>query len=158
MLWTGPRREVCLFSILMTPSRVALPAIDCHPLSGMRSLSVLLCVVWCSGCICIHEPRQPRICEVVDADGFRPINGATVWMQPYAPFHPFWPPGDKGITNANGQAVLSLPWNGDFWFYFSSVKAVGYHEYAGKELDDPRLPGEIWSRFYMKRDSAKNAR
>jgi hypothetical protein len=35
MLWTGPRREVCLFSILMTPSRVALPAIDCHPFSGL---------------------------------------------------------------------------------------------------------------------------
>jgi len=76
-------------------------------------------------------------------------------MQPYAPFHPFWPPGDKGVTDAKGQVILSLPWDQDFWFYFSGVSAAGYSACHGQDLPGE---GDTWAIFYMKRDAAREAR
>ena len=75
----------------------------------MKPAILIFCVIFCTGCLCVNEPRQTRVCRVVNADTFQPISGAKVWMQPYAPIHPFWPPGDKGVTDANGEVKLSAP-------------------------------------------------
>jgi hypothetical protein len=95
-----------------------------------------------------------RLCRVLDADSLQPMAGASVWMQPYAPIHPFWPPGDKGITDAKGEVWLSLPWDRDFWFYFSDVKAKGYSQVDGPSPPVP-WPVGVWALFYMKRDTPK---
>jgi hypothetical protein len=91
-----------------------------------------------------------KVCRVVEVDTFQPIRGAQIWMQPYAPIHPFWPSGDKGVTDANGEAKLSLPT--DFWFYFYGAKAAGY-----SEVDNPEhrmaWPAGVFAVFYMKHDA-----
>jgi hypothetical protein len=114
----------------------------------MKAAFVILCLIGCAGC---EVTRQTRICQVVDEANFQAIRGAKVWFQPYAPFHPFWPMGARGITDANGQAKLSLP--ADFWFYFYGVKADGYSQVDNPERLMPHT-AEIWWVFYMKRNSA----
>jgi hypothetical protein len=118
----------------------------------MRKISIILCFLCCTGC---QISREPMVCRVVDAADRQPIRGAKVWMQPWAPIHPFWPAGDKGVTNDNGEATLSLP-NG-FWFYFSGAEADGYSRV--KDVEGlPQPPAGTWAVFYMKRDAGVAAR
>lgn len=86
----------------------------------IASLALTL-LVYGGGC---QVQRQVSTFRVVDAADSRPIYGAKVWMQPWAPVHPFWPAGDKGVTDDKGEVRLSLP--AGFWFYFSDVNAPGY--------------------------------
>jgi hypothetical protein len=113
----------------------------------MRKAFVFLCLFCCTGC-CV--PREMKLCRVVDVADFQPISGAKVWIQPCAPIHPFWPLGDRGVTNANGEVRLSFPQ--DFWWYLSGASANGYSEV---EAPDPPMENAGASMiFYMKRDKA----
>ena len=98
---------------------------------------------------------RKALCRVVDIDSGKPIGGAKVWMQPYAPIHPFWPPGDRGTTDSKGEVTLSFP--KDFWFYFSGVSADGYVEVEPPEWSDAwrnAWPyGGAWWVFFVKRGS-----
>src|SRR4051812_48962434 len=87
----------------------------------------LLCAVGC------QVPRSMQQCRVIDDADARPIVGAKLHIQPYAPIHPFWPAGATGVTGANGEVMLSLP--SDFWFYFSDARASGYS--ASKYVKHP---------------------
>ena len=86
----------------------------------MRKRLPILCLLLCAGCF---TPRMTQTISVADVDSGKPISGATVWKQPWAP-HPFWPWGDRGVTNVNGEVQLSMPVG--FWFYFEGVSADGY--------------------------------
>src|SRR5947207_15458141 len=100
----------------------------------MTKLLVIISILFCAGCV----KREPQVVKVVDAADFHPIQGAKVWMQPWAPIHPFWPAGDSGVTDEKGEVTLLLPRPSDFWFYFSSVKADGYTEAKpSEEVKDP---------------------
>lgn len=105
---------------------------------------VIVSLLFCAGCQPVA--RHMQICRVVETDTFKPIRGAKLWMQPYAPIHPFWPAGDQGVTDANGEVKLSLP--KDFWWYFSSCKADGYSEVKQPEHPMPTSTYEVWV-FYM---------
>jgi hypothetical protein len=95
----------------------------------MRKLLLILGVLsCCTGC----AAREPQLYKVVDSTDLQPVGGAEVWMQPWAPIHPFWPAGDRGTTDANGEVTLSLPHG--FWFYFWGVKADGYTEVKDPDL------------------------
>ncbi len=111
----------------------------------------LLCAVGC------QTPRSMQLCRVIDDADLRPIGGATVHIQPYAPIHPFWPAAASGVTDANGEVRLSLP--SDFWFNFCDVRAAGYS--PSKVQDRPIEPaGREYPHFLfcMHRDSADGAR
>jgi hypothetical protein len=118
----------------------------------MRTFFLILCLLCCTGC---QVAREMKLCRVIDVDSLQPISGAKVWMQPYAPFHPFWPSGDQGVTDANGEVKLSLP--KDFWLYLSSAEAKGYTEINDPERDVDVLESArdgAWWMFYMKRNTA----
>ena len=78
-----------------------------------------------------------------------------------APIHPFWPAGDRGITDKNGEVALSLPM--DFWFYFGGVDAEGYTEIKDED-ETYRLRNMVhlssypWGLVFMKRQAAGDAR
>ena len=75
-------------------------------------------------------------------------------MQPWAPIHPFWPWGDKGVTNEAGEVKLSLPTG--FWFYFRGVSANGYRWIQPPESYSPTtMPSGVQADFYMKRIKAR---
>jgi hypothetical protein len=123
----------------------------------MRKLLLILSVLCCcTGC----ATREPQLYKVVDSTDLQPVGGAEVWMQPWAPIHPFWPAGDRGTTDANGEVTLSLPHG--FWFYFWGVKADGYTEV--KDPDEVKAPAR-WLQtspgtqnvFFMRRDTARGA-
>jgi hypothetical protein len=109
--------------------------------------ALLICVV-CSGC---QVERESRIVRVLDRETEKPIAGAKVWMQPYAPIHPFWPAGDHGVSDAQGTAVLSFPLG--FWFYFDGADAPGYHEVQPPDGWFSREPqgDRAFMTFFMKR-------
>jgi hypothetical protein len=123
----------------------------------MRKLLIIFGVLCCTGC----ATREPQLYRVVDSVDFRPIERARVWMQPFAPIHPFWPAGDRGVTDKKGEVKLSLP--NDFWFYLIVVKADGYTHV--QEPDRPRAPHRSLDAspgtqlvFYMRRDVAGGVR
>ena len=116
-----------------------------------RRLSIsLLTLLLLMGC---QVEREPRLCRVVDIDSGKPIGGAKVWMQPYAPIHPFWPPGDHGTTDSKGEITLSFP--KDFWFYFHDVSADGYVEVEPPEWKNTwPFDGAWWVLFMRQRTRA----
>ena len=94
-----------------------------------------------TGCI---TDRVTQTVRVADIDTGKPISGATVWKQAWAPIHPFWPLGDRGVTNENGEAQLSRPTG--FWFYFDGVCANGY-----SRVQAETRPSWGSANFYMAR-------
>jgi hypothetical protein len=112
------------------------------------SVVMLIC---CAGC----DSYTTTVCHVVDAANLQPIPGARVWEQPYAPIHPFWPRGDKGVTDANGEVKLSTPTS--FYFYFDDVKADGYSRLSKDEGENLPYPADNSWIFYMKRDTPGGA-
>ncbi|MCX5662615.1 MAG: hypothetical protein NTW19_23285 [Planctomycetota bacterium] len=112
----------------------------------MKNVLIVVCLICLGGC---QGAREAILCRVVDVDHFQPVCDAKVWLQPWAPIHPFWPAGDKGVTNAEGEVTLSLP--KDFWWYFSFARADGYSQVKHPErLAEAR--GADWI-LYMKRDA-----
>jgi hypothetical protein len=121
----------------------------------MRSSIATLGALFCSLCLIGCVSREAKLYRVVDATDFHPIQGAQVWMQPWAPIHPFWPAAARGVTDDNGIVSLSLPT--DSWFYFSGVKADGYSLVEDPEHPAPIPDGiTIFGTFYMKRDPAES--
>lgn len=123
----------------------------------MGKLLVILAVLCCTGCV----TREPQLYKVVDSVDFQPIQRAKVMMQPFAPIHPFWPPGDKGTTDENGEVTLSLPHG--FWFYIIIVNADGYTHV--QDPDKPTAPHRSLDPspgtqlvFFMRRDATGGAR
>jgi hypothetical protein len=123
---------------------------------GMVKFLLIISLLCCTGC----ATREPQLFKVVDALDLQPIRGADVWMQPFAPIHPFWPAGDRGTTDANGEVTLSLPQG--FWFYVWGLKADGYTEAKPEEVKAPSRwlqtsPGTSQV-FFMKRTATGDAR
>lgn len=119
-----------------------------------RSFLGIVTVLCALGC---QTPRSIQLCRVIDDTDLRPISGAKIQLQPYAPFHPFWPAGASGVTDADGEVRLSLP--SDFWFYFSAVNATGYS--SSKLPDQPIEPAGRQRAnflFWLHRDAPGGAR
>jgi hypothetical protein len=114
----------------------------------MKNRCAILLLLCCTGCL---GPREMKLYRVVDVSNFQPIPGAKVWAQPYAPIHPFWPFGARGITDANGQVRLSLP--ADFWFYINIANAKGYSQLYYDDHPTMPYPADTWAILYMKRDT-----
>lgn len=95
-----------------------------------------------------------KTCTVVDAADHTPIEGAKVWVQPWAPIHPFWPAGAKGVTNAAGETELSLP--DGFWFEWSGASAPGYRQVRDPAKYEERIHKAYV--FYLQRSPADGSR
>ncbi|MDB5297897.1 MAG: hypothetical protein JWO31_3880 [Phycisphaerales bacterium] len=129
-----------------------MPAAASGPQPNMRRVpAAILCLLYaaCTGCC---PKREENLCRVVDVADLRPIPGATVWMQPWAPIHPFWPAGDRDVTDAAGEARLSLP--AGYWWYFSRAGADGYSPVADPDKRPPQDHRELHTThvFYLSRD------
>jgi hypothetical protein len=104
---------------------------------------------FCAGCL---VSRTTETLRVVDVETFKPIGGATVWKQAWAPIHPFWPLGDWGVTDDSGEVRLSRPTG--FWFYFEGVCATGYSQVRNTGSLPRTRPTGGWANFYMRRTPA----
>lgn len=114
----------------------------------MRMVFAIMLLLCCTGCLAV--PRETSRCHVVDVVGSKPITGAHVWIQPFAPIHPFWPRGDSGLTNANGDVWLSEPTG--FWFYITDIRAPGYRMTTNSpERNLPEPDDGSYAIFYMER-------
>ena len=116
----------------------------------MARVIAIIALLWAAtGC---RVSREMKLCRVIDESTLQPIGGAEVRMRPYAPIHPFWPRGDAGVTDANGEVRLSLP--SDFWWYFSGARAAGYSEVKHPAREVP--PDGAFAVFYTQRLAAED--
>src|SRR5688572_11394396 len=110
----------------------------------MARFIAIIALLGVAGC---RVSRQMKLCRVSDERSLEPIGRGEGHMRPFAPLHPFWPRGDAGVTDANGEVRLSLP--NDFWWYFSGARAAGYSEVKHPAREVP--PDGAFAVFYMQR-------